>query len=1230
MDAKTAVITKDLISQHGLSDEEYKKIVEILGREPNLTELGMFSVMWSEHCSYKSSRVHLKRLPTTGPRVVQGPGENAGAVDIGDGLVAVFKMESHNHPSFIEPYQGAATGVGGILRDIFTMGARPIALLDSLRFGLLDRPQNRHLFKGVVTGIAAYGNCLPGHERVVIKSNGNVSDIRLDELAGNYFAAGDFGIRELEPGTLEVLSFDPIASVSRWVGIRRIFKQRSREMIRIKTALGRSLRMTPDHPASVYRNGQFQVVPASDLKPGDEVPVIAALPCGGKFHDEIDLIDVFKPRSENIFVRVKRPIAIPPAAIRPFVQNVQARHRYRTKQTMPLKLFLELEGQIKASRKEAELYIPSGKANYIRSVLPIDGRLVRLIGYFLSEGCISRNGTTYKLIWTFGKHERSYVEDVCGILDYLEIRKAVYVRRSTIAITVSSWFLGVLFKELWKTGCDATEKSIPSFLLDAPRDLKIELLKGLFRGDGSVSFYPSGSRVKIRYATTSERLFHQVVVLLQDLGLIPYIYRSRQRDSEIEGRPIKALHDIWNLEVQNFHDVSRLMDWFSTETNSKITKALQAYPNGGRIFSNPRSKKHKNFWTVRIQAVTLERTEEDVYDLEVNELHLFVTTSGLVTHNCVGVPTVGGEVAFNEIYAQNPLVNVFCLGIAKKDRLFKGLALGAGNPVIYVGSKTGRDGIHGATMASDAFDQASEAKRPTVQVGDPFTEKLLLEACLELMSGDLLVGIQDMGAAGLTSSSCEMASRAGTGIDLDLTQVPRREPGMTPYELMLSESQERMLMVARQGKEQEVLKICRKWDLDAAVVGRVTGDGKLRVWDAGTNGNNIVVAEIPAKALADDGPRYERPSAPPAYQEWLQSINLEALPDVKDPTAVLLSLLESPTIASKAWVYRQYDHMVRTNTLIRPGSDAAVLRVKGTNKAIAMTTDGSGRYCLLNPYLGATLAVAEASRNLVCSGAEPIGLTDCLNFGNPERPDIMWQFILSIEGIADACNVLNIPVVSGNVSFYNETNGLSIYPTPILGMVGLIEPAERATTQWFKQAGDRIILLGTTKDDLGGTEYLRVVHAREQGAPPALSLDEEKAVQRCVLKLIGEGQVRSAHDCSDGGLAVALAECCLSNPAQPTGAVVRLAGQGLRLDSLLFGESQSRVVLSVSPDQADRVLRIAAEVGVVAVGIGQVGGERLVIEVADDRKRPGCRIDVDLATLQDRWANSLQRSLDET
>ncbi|BCA56833.1 Phosphoribosylformylglycinamidine synthase 2 [Nitrospira sp. KM1] len=747
MTAHASTVTKELIAQHNVSEDEYKKIVEILGREPNLTELGMFSVMWSEHCSYKSSRVHLKKLPTTGPRVVQGPGENAGAVDIGDGLCVVFKMESHNHPSFIEPYQGAATGVGGILRDIFTMGARPIALLDSLRFGGLDTVKNRHLMKGVVAGIAGYGNCM-------------------------------------------------------------------------------------------------------------------------------------------------------------------------------------------------------------------------------------------------------------------------------------------------------------------------------------------------------------------------------------------------------------------------------------------------------------------------------------------GVPTVGGEVRFDDIYSLNPLVNVFCLGIAQQNRIFRGTAAGVGNPVIYFGSKTGRDGIHGATMASDSFDDSADQKRPTVQVGDPFTEKLLLEACLELMANDLLVGIQDMGAAGLTSSSCEMASRAGNGIELDLTHVPRREPGMTPYELMLSESQERMLMVAKAGKEQECIRICQKWDLEVAVVGTVTADGMLRIKDQAK-----VVAEIPAKALADEGPRYERPYQPPAYQDMLTNLNYDAIADVKDPGGALLSLLESPTIASKRWIYEQYDHMVRTNTMVRPGSDAAVVRIKGTNKAVAMTVDCNGRYCLLHPYDGARLAVAEAARNLVCSGAHPIGLTDCLNFGNPERPDIMWQFVLGIEGMKDACEHFQIPIVSGNVSFYNETNGLSIYPTPMLGMVGLIEDADHIMTQWFQEEGDAVVLLGNTREDLGGTEYLKVAHSREQGSPPFLNLDAEKAVQDLVLKVIHEGLVRSAHDCSDGGLAVALAECCVSSPGTRRGAVIKLHLDSLRRDALLFGESQSRVVLSMKPDYVQAVLQRAAEAGVPAATIGTVGGDRLLIDVEKGRWTDGCRIDLPTETLYDRWANSLGRIL---
>ena len=737
-------ITTEVIARHGLSEEEYGKIITILGRAPNLTELGLFSVMWSEHCSYKSSRVFLKGLPTEGPQVVVGPGENAGVVDIGDGLVAVFKMESHNHPSFIEPYQGAATGVGGILRDVFTMGARPIALLDSLRFGGLDKAENQFLFKGVVAGISAYGNC-------------------------------------------------------------------------------------------------------------------------------------------------------------------------------------------------------------------------------------------------------------------------------------------------------------------------------------------------------------------------------------------------------------------------------------------------------------------------------------------VGVPTVGGEVYFNDIYNKNPLVNVMCVGIAPCDLIFRGRASGEGNPVLYIGAKTGRDGIHGATMASGSFEEGSDSKRPTVQVGDPFTEKLLIECCLELMDKDLLIGIQDMGAAGLTSSSCEMASRGGSGIELEVANVPRRETDMTPYEVLLSESQERMLLVAKPGREDDVLEVCKKWDLSAAVVGRVTADEMLRVKDRG-----VVVAEVPARALADDAPKYQRPAQPPLYQDHLQSLALEHLPEPKDYNVVLETLLASPTIAHKGWVFEQYDHMVQTNTIIRPGADAAVVRIKGTRKALALTTDCNSLYCVLNPYTGAASAVAEAARNLSCVGARPLALTDCLNFGNPERPDIMWQFILSIEGIADACKALEIPVVSGNVSFYNETSGLSIYPTPVIGMVGLIDDVERVVTPGFKVEGDTVLLLGETAEDLGGTEYLRAIHYREQGIPPSLNLARERAVQELVRAAIDRGLVRSAHDCSEGGLAVALAECAMASENQGLGAAIVLESQGLRTDSLLFSESQSRIIVSASTEDAATMLRMAEESAVPCTEIGTVKRDRMTVAVRDHLRGTTTCIDRDCASLSAIWRGAVQ------
>jgi len=738
------LLSKEIIESHGFTDDEFERILKILGREPQIVELGIFSVMWSEHCSYKSSRIHLRKFPTKGDRVLQGPGENAGVIDLGDGLAAVFKMESHNHPSFIEPYQGAATGVGGILRDIFTMGARPVAILNSLRFGDIKLPRNRYLFSGVVSGIAGYGNC-------------------------------------------------------------------------------------------------------------------------------------------------------------------------------------------------------------------------------------------------------------------------------------------------------------------------------------------------------------------------------------------------------------------------------------------------------------------------------------------IGVPTVGGEIYFDEIYNNNILVNVFALGIVRKDRIFKGVASGVGNPVIYVGSKTGRDGIHGATMASDVFDETSEAKRPTVQVGDPFTEKLLLEACLEVMNKGLIIGIQDMGAAGLTSSSCEMAGRAGTGIDIHIDRTPVREAAMTPYEVMLSESQERMLIVTDPAKEKDVMDIFHKWDLDAVVIGEVTDTKKIRVINRGE-----IVADIPVESLTDEAPLYERSIAPPPYLEILHDLDMENLPVPPDLNNVLLTLLSSPNISSREWVFRQYDHMVRTDTVVMPGSDAAVIRIKGTNKGIAMTADCNSRYCFSDPHAGGAIAVAEAARNIVCAGGEPVGLTDCLNFGNPERPEIMWQFQQAIEGISAVCRKFNIPVISGNVSFYNETNDISIYPTPIIGMAGLIEDISKCMTHYFKKDGDIVILLGRNIEELGMSEYLREIHHKVRGVPPFLDLDLEKKVQELCLYGIRQCIIKSAHDTSEGGLAVALAECCIqAENKKNTGAVIELSDD-IRVDALLFGETQSRIIITVSPERVKELEGVAVSMGTPVTVIGKVGGEKLVI-----RHKSAAVIDMSVDHMADAWRKAIPGYLGE-
>lgn len=705
------MIDKKVLDEHNLTEEEYEKIVELIGKEPNLTELGIFSLMWSEHCSYKSSKAHLQKLPVTGENVIQGPGENAGIIDIGEGLAAVFKIESHNHPSFIEPYQGAATGVGGILRDIFTMGARPIALMDALRFGPLSISKNKSITEGVISGIAGYGNCM-------------------------------------------------------------------------------------------------------------------------------------------------------------------------------------------------------------------------------------------------------------------------------------------------------------------------------------------------------------------------------------------------------------------------------------------------------------------------------------------GVPTVGGDVYFNECYSLNPLVNAFCLGICEKDKIFYAKAEGEGNPVLYVGSKTGRDGIHGATMASAEFGDDLEEKRPNVQVGDPFKEKLLLEACLEVMDKNLIIGIQDMGAAGLTCSTTEMASNSNSGIEINLDLIPQREEGMTPYEIMLSESQERMLLVARKDTVEEVQEIYAKWDLDAVIVGRVTSDRRLKVSFEGET-----VVDIPVQAVVDMCPIYHRENKIPAYLS--SQTRLDPVPLPEDFNSTFKKLLSSPTIADKQWVFRQYDHMVQTNTALLPGADASLLRVKNKKFALAITLDGNSLYTYLDPKTGGKISVAEACRNLACVGAHPVGVTNCLNFGNPEKPEIMWQFQETIEGIAAACRTFNIPVTGGNVSFYNDTEGTSIYPTPVLGIVGLVHDVEKTTSPGFKNKGDVILLIGKNKEEIGGSEYLKFIWNAEKGQPPQIDLDIEKKVQQVCIEAIEKGIVQSAHDISEGGLTVCVAECAFLGEDR-WGCTLNLT-DNVRSDALLFGESQSRIVVTTKPENKKEMMELAQNKEVPIEEIGIAGGEKITI-----------------------------------
>ena len=588
--------------------------------------------------------------------------------------------------------------------------------------------------------------------------------------------------------------------------------------------------------------------------------------------------------------------------------------------------------------------------------------------------------------------------------------------------------------------------------------------------------------------------------------------------------------------------------------------------------------------------------------------------------NCTGVPTVGGEVYFDSCYNGNILVNAFCLGLAKSDGIFLAKAGGVGNRILYVGSKTGRDGIHGASLlASSEFDETTEEKRPTVQVGDPFTEKLLIEACLEIMEFNWVVGVQDMGAAGLTSSSFEMAHRSEAGVRMDLSKVPLREEGMTPYEILLSESQERMLFVIEPGHEGEAIAILEKWGLDAAIIGEVIDEPGVRIEFKGKE-----VVNLPTFPVVDGALDLKRETKRPKYLDKIDQVNLTELPEPSRGDKAFLKLLACPNIASKEWVYEQYDHMVRLDTLVLPGSDAAVLRIKGTKKAVAISVDCNSRFCYLDPYNGASIAVAEGCRNVTCSGAKPIGLTNCLNFGNPEKPEIMWQFEQAVKGIGDTCLFFDIPVVSGNVSLYNETKGEAIFPTPTIAVVGLIEDQTKIMTQGFKKSGHRIGLIGFTLEELGGSEYLKVLFDKTEGKAPVLDRKNEKQVQEFCLELIQKGLIQSAHDCSEGGLAIAVAESCFSAPEETLGAKLELESN-LREDTLLFGESQSRIVISFPEELTDQIKNLALSYNVDFSLIGITGGSKFTVSINGQEY-----IKQEIESIKNIWKTSLGRYAGQT
>jgi phosphoribosylformylglycinamidine synthase len=1188
----------------------------------------MLEAQWSEHCSYKSSRQVLKQLPTKGPRILVGPGYDAGVVDVGEGWVVTFHIESHNHPSAIDPYGGAATGVGGVVRDILSMGTRPIALLDPLRFGKLDSPHTRWLFENVVRGIGDYGNCVSGRDLVYFTNDDDFHISDFESFFYDYRKNGKCSVEFsnshkviLKPKiNLQVLSFDFANRRATFRKVNRIYRMMTSKLLRVYTDLGRVVSVTPEHPMFVASiDGTITTKAASDLTVGDRIPILCDYPTQNELHDgyEIDVIKELTGRNEDHLVGV-RPAEASLRDIKKQISPVlrkagvtpQQWCRYFKKRDgsyLPLDLFLKLERldpQSPLQRDKVSLHSGRGRVNPIPAIIRVDSHFARLVGYFLSEGCRHdpKAGNTSRLIWTFRKDEVDYVDDVCSILSHIGIR---YSRRrnslNTVQVRVSSGILGFVFREVLGCGKDSYSMQIPALFYRVNRTLLLELLKGIIRGDGSLRA-DSANSICIRYATTSRLLFHQVLLLLHSLG---YVASSSSR------RTKKSTVPIYELDVYGMGQVQSLANVFSPRLISKAENRLKEhnFPKLGR----PRFKRHENFASVKVRKIEEVNSESPVYNLEIDGTHNYVTTGGIITHNCIGVPTVGGEVEFDESFERNCLVDVVCVGLGKKKDLVMADADTPGDLVYLVGGSTGRDGIRGASFASRVLSEKSDSERSAVQVPDPFSKKLIIEAVLEAVNSGLVRGMKDLGGGGITCALSEMAAKGGTGMSIELDRVRKREPDMHPAEIMISESQERMALVINPQMEDKLIQIFEKYEVPYSSIGTVTNDGQLTITLGGET-----IASAPSRFVAE-APLAHHMSRKPTYIDRLESTNPPEAP--KDLGQTLLRLLASPNIASKEWIYRQYDHEVGIRTLVKPGeADSAHLRLPN-GKRLAVAIGGNSKSCYLDPYWGAVGAVSEALCNLAATGAQPLAVVDHLQFGNPSNPEVYWTFKETVRGITDYLGAVKVACVGGKVSFYNEDaeSGTAIKPSPVISAIGLVEKQSRPIREAFTGKGNDVIIVGETGPEMGGSEYYEHIHRVTGGTVPRVRLKTEKKLLAAIVRTLRSNLVLSAHDCSKGGLAVTLSEMAIKSGR--VGFKVnldKLAGKASRTDERLFSESPSRFILETERRQTNRVIQSFRRIG---IPVGKLGDTTDDQHLSFGDKMQTFRLDLSKAC--DMWGRTI-------